>query len=218
MAITVLLVEDQEIIRTSLTLLLEKIASIKLLADTADGKTAIELVEKLRPQIVLMDVRLKGSEINGFQATRKITELWPETKVIALSTDERLQTVKSMLSAGADGYLSKDCSYEDLVKALETITAGENYFSPVITRQMEGEFISSLKSGNDKKHTLSEREIEILKHLAIGNSSKEIGKKLFLSSKTVDTHKRNIMQKLELYTIAELTRYAISLGLEPDDD
>ncbi len=212
MAIKVLVVDDHTIIRSSLRVLLEQQSEVDVVGDSADGMTAIELARQLSPDVVLMDVMLRGSEVSGIEATQKITEVMPETKVIALSVVEEITYVKRILAAGATGYLFKGCTEEELVEAIHSVVKGQSYFSEGALQVVQEDYVTTAQSqGNYSKLTV--REMEILKLIASGLPTKGIAAELRISRKTVDAHKRNIMEKLEMWSVAELTRYALKEGI-----
>lgn len=212
MAIKVLVVDDHTIIRSSLRVLLEQQSEVDVVGDSADGMTAIELARQLSPDVVLMDVMLRGSEVSGIEATQKITEVMPETKVIALSVVEEITYVKRILAAGATGYLFKGCTEEELVEAIHSVVKGQSYFSEGALQVVQEDYVTTAQSqGNYSKLTV--REMEILKLIASGLPTKGIAAELRISHKTVDAHKRNIMEKLEMWSVAELTRYALKEGI-----
>jgi len=218
MKIRILLVEDHTIVRTSLRALLERQQDIEVVGETGDGVEAVDLIEQLSPDIVLMDVALRGSKLNGMQATQKITDSTISTKVIALSLIEELSHVKQMLSAGASGYLFKGCSEDELLAAIHSVSGGKTYFSKKALRAIQEDYVTNAQNPADAGSKLSPRELEILKRLVSGHPSKFIAGDLDISRKTVDAHKRRIMQKLNIRSIAELTRYALRERIIVDDE
>ena len=211
----VLLADDHRIVREGLRSLLADESDIEVVAEADNGRRAIELTDELTPDVVVMDVGMP--ELNGIEATRRILASRPEAKVIALSMHSDRRFVAEMLKAGASGYLLKDGAFEELVGAIRTVTAGRTYLSPRIANVVVEEYVrqqprtSGVEPGVYAK--LSPREREVLQLLAEGKATKEAAAALHLSVKTVETHRRQIMEKLGLYSVAELTKYAIREGL-----
>lgn len=219
MAIKVLLVEDHTLIRTSLRALLERQPDIKVVGETANGREAVEMASDLSPDIVLMDVVLRGSEVTGMQATQKIMESNADAKVVALSVMEDLTYVKRMLSAGACGYLFKGCTEDELVAAIHTVLTGKTYFSEDALRVVQEDYVSAVQNQDgSRKSKLTAREVEILQRVASGEPSKSIAVDLNISRKTVDAHRHKIMEKLNIWSVAELTQYAMHEGIITDDE
>jgi DNA-binding NarL/FixJ family response regulator len=208
MEIKVLLVDDHQILRDGIRNVIEKNASIKVIGEATDGREAIKLCSQLKPDVVIMDIAMNG--LNGVEATSRIVQENPEIKVIALSMHSNKRFVLSMFKAGAYGYLLKDCDSEELIKAIKTVAVKQKYIAQNISGIILSEFISGQK---EEEAILTSREKEILQLIAEGKSSKDIAEILFLSSKTVDSHRKNIMDKLELHSLPELTMYAIKTGL-----
>ncbi len=212
MIIRVLLADDHRIVREGLRGLLEKEADMEVIAEADDGLEIPRLVQEMSPHIVIMDVTMPN--LNGIEATRQITTKAAGVKVLALSMHSDRRFVTGMLSAGASGYLLKDCAFEELVQAIRAITAGQTYLSPRIVNVVVKDYVHYLeKSNSSAVSILTAREREVLQLLAEGKTVKEIARDLYLSVKTIETHRRQIMNKLNTHSIAELTKYAISEGL-----
>jgi DNA-binding NarL/FixJ family response regulator len=179
-----------------------------IIGEASDGREAIKVASKLMPDVIVMDVAMPG--MNGVEAAKQIHKAQPDIKIIGLSMHSGKQFIQGMFKAGAFGYLLKDGDADELIIAINTVIQNKKYLS----KEINQEYLTILKSGEDiiKAH-LSSREKEVLQLIAEGNSSKEIGEILFLSSKTIDVHRNNIMRKIDLYTIPELTKYAIQRGL-----
>ena len=213
MEIRILLADDHKILRDGLRHTIEKYNHLKIVGEATDGREAIKKCKELNPDVVIMDIAMQG--LNGVEATRQIVEDSPDIKVIALSMHANKRFVMGMLKAGAYGYLLKECDSDELIHAIKTVASNQKY----ITQQLSGTLMEEFVSPSiNPKSQLSAREKEILQLIAEGKSSKEIGGMLFLSSKTVDVHRKNIMDKLKLYTIPDLTKYAIKEGLTSLDD
>ncbi len=208
MEIKILLADDHQILRDGIRNVIEKNTTMKVVGEANNGREAIKLCTQLNPDVVIMDIAMEG--LNGVEATARIVQENPEIKVIALSMHSNKRFVLGMFKAGAFGYLLKDCDTEELIKAIKTVAANQKYVSQKISGIILNEFISGQP---EEENGLTTREKEILQLIAEGKSSKEIGEILFLSSKTVDSHRKNIMDKLELFTIPDLTKYAIRTGL-----
>ena len=212
MAVTILLADDHNIMRKGLRSLLEKIEDFNVVAESEDGRNTVRLCKQLNPDIVIMDISMP--DLNGIDATIQIREACPESKVIALSIHSDQRFVKQMLKAGASGYLLKDCAFEELEQAIRTATEDKMYLSPRVAGTVVKDYISRLSQEESSVFTLlSEREREVLQLLAEGRSTKEIAADLFISVKTIETHRQHIMKKLEIYNIPDLVKYAIKEGL-----
>jgi len=212
MSIRVLLADDHKIFRDGLRTLIEKEVGMEVVAEAENGRKAVKLAEKLSPNVIIMDVSMP--DLNGIEATRKIIAATSNVKVIALSMHSDRRFVLGMLEAGASAYLLKDCAFAELVSAIRQVAAGNTYLSPKIADVVVKGYLNKVADSSLTTRTiLTSREREILQLLAEGLSAKEIAAHLNLSIKTIETHRRNIMEKLEIHTIAELTKYAIREGL-----
>jgi len=212
MAIKVILADDHNILRAGLKSLLETASNIEVVGEADNGRDTVALVRQLEPDIVVMDVAMP--DMNGVDATRKIAQLAPGVRVLALSGHSDGVYVKGMLEAGAKGYLLKDAATTELITALNTIAKGRVYVSPSVTDTLVGDYLQRLKGeiGPDSE-ALSLREREVLQLVAEGKSSAQIATSLHLSERTIETHRKRIMDKLGMRSIAELTKYAIREGL-----
>ncbi len=212
MKIQVLLVDDHKIMRDGLRALLASSADIEVVGEACDGRTAIDLVRTLSPNVVVMDIGMP--EMNGVDATRQIRTGYPKVKVIVLSTHTDKRYVHHALEAGACGYVLKIAAHDELVRAIRSASVGRTYLSPEIaglvveraTQPHSGTEVSAFSQ-------LGAREREVLQLVAEGKTSAETAKQMHISIKTVETHRRNIVQKLGLHGTAELTKYAIREGL-----
>lgn len=212
MSIRVLLADDHKIIRQGLRALLEKQQDIEVVAEAEDGRSAVRLAAETAPDVVIMDVTMP--DLNGAEATKQILSKSPDIKVVALSMHSDSLFVTEMLKSGAVGYLLKDCAFEELAKAIRTVIDNKNYLSPAISGIVLEDYIQRLsRTGFAGPDILSDREREVLQLMAEGYSTKKIAQKLHISVKTVETHRRQMMSKLDIHTIAELTKYAIRKGL-----
>jgi DNA-binding NarL/FixJ family response regulator len=208
--IKVLLVDDHSIIRNGIKLMLKKNATIKVVAEANSGIEAIDYLEKNAQDIdvVLMDIDMPG--LNGIDTTKVITKEYKNINVLALSMHIEEKYITEMLDAGAAGYILKQASIEELNQAVENVAQGKKYYSNEVSTTMINALMHNGK-GNEKDviNVLSAREKEVLRLIALGQTNKEVGEKLFISARTVESHRRKIMEKLELNNTAELIRYAI---------
>ena len=213
MALNVLLVEDHTLVRSGIRALLESAPGLAVVGEAANGRRAVEMVGQLKPELVLMDVTMP--ELNGIDAARQIRVAHPDTRVLILSMHEDRQYVFESLKAGANGYVLKAAAFQDLLGAIQTVMAGKNYISPALADTVMNDYVRRAKGeGKDSDlHRLSAREREVLQLIAEGKSSGEVGELLGISVRTVDTHRHNIMTKLEIHSIAGLTKFAIRHGL-----
>lgn len=212
MSIKVLLVDDHTLIREGLRSLLEKQPDIQVVGEAEDGRRAKELVAELSPDIVIMDVTMP--RLGGIEATRQITGEFPAVKVIALSIHSKRRFVADMLSAGAAGYILKECLFDELVQAIQAVAAGGRYLSLRITDVVVDDYVKRLSSGAESPlESLTGREREVLQLVAEGKSTKQIAVELHVSTKTIEANRRQIMEKLDMHSVAELTKYAIREGI-----
>ncbi|HAR94521.1 MAG TPA: DNA-binding response regulator [Deltaproteobacteria bacterium] len=212
MATRVLLADDHRIIREGLRSLLQKQSDMEVAEEAEDGITAVRLAEKLHPDIVIMDIGMP--DLNGIEATRQIISRAKGIKVIALSMHSDKRFVLEMLKAGASGYLLKDCAFEELINAIRTVRSGQIYLSNRVTGVVVDECLHHRPTSDVSAYNLlTAREREVLQLLAEGNSTKSIAVSLNVSTKTIETHRQQIMEKLDLHSVAELTKYAIKEGL-----
>jgi DNA-binding NarL/FixJ family response regulator len=206
--IKILLVDDHKLVRAGLRNIIEQRSNMLIIGEASDGREAIKIVAKLQPNVIVMDVAMPG--LNGIEAAKQIYKNHPKIKIIGLSMHSGKQFIQGMFKAGAYGYLLKDGDSDELITAISTVMENKRYLSKDINQ----DYLMLLKKGETiEKTELSSREKEVLQLIAEGKSSKEIGEILFLSPKTIDVHRNNIMKKIELYTIPELTKYAIQKGL-----
>ena len=208
----IVIVDDHRIVRQGLQSLIEKEKDLEVVGVADNGRRALQLACKLKPDLVLMDIGMP--ELNGIDATRQIIEEVPGVKVIALSMHSGKQFVEGMLRAGVVGYLLKENAFEELIKALRIVCAGKKYLSPDVTDIVLRDFLNQ-PVGKDvgESRDLTLREREVLQLIAEGRATKEIAERLHISVKTVESHRKNIMEKLKLHSVAELTKYAVRHGL-----
>ncbi len=208
----VLLADDHKIIRDGLRSLLEKETDMVVAGEAENGRKALQLTRKLDPDVVIMDVSMP--DLNGMDAARQILSEQPGVKIVALSMHSEKLYVEGMLKAGVSGYLLKDTAFEELVKAIRVVCAGKKYLSPDITDIVLQNYLHPAATTDDQPAiSLTTREREVLQLIAEGRATREIADKLHISIKTVETHRKNIMEKLDLRTVAELTKYAVRKGI-----
>ncbi len=211
MKIKVLIVDDHQLFREGVVNLLSAAENIEVIAQAEDGLDAVEKVKHFQPDVVLIDIAMP--RMNGIEATKKIKAQMPEIKIIILSMHLEKEYVKGVLEAGADGYLVKNCTYHQLTDAIQSVYSGKKYLSQDITDQVISGYLtpSSLIANDYEK--LSDREKEIFLMITEGKSTREISETLFISVKTVNTHKQNILEKLQLKSNADIIKYALKNGL-----
>lgn len=212
MSIRIVLAEDHKMVREGLRGLLESQPDMEVVAEAGDGRAALQLVQETSPDVIVMDVVMP--DLNGIEATRQVAVRSPGVKVIALSMYSDTRFITGMLSAGASGYVLKDCAIEELVQAIHTVAENQTYLSPGITQIVVRDYIDHLDKMRPSAFSLlTAREREVLQLLAEGMTMKEIAYQLDLGVKTVETHRQQIMEKLDTHSIADLTKYAIREGL-----
>jgi len=210
----VLLADDHKIVRDGFRTLLAKNAEIRVVGEAENGRTTVQLTKKLKPDIVIMDVAMP--DLNGIEATRQIISECPDVKVIAVSMHSDRRFVSEMLKAGASAYLSKDYAFDELETAIRTVISNKIYLSPDISGVLVDNYVRQTPNPDSSAFSLlSQREREVVQLLAEGKTAKEIADELNVSVKTVETHRTNIMGKLNIHRLAELTKYAIREGLPP---
>ncbi|MBW1709366.1 MAG: response regulator transcription factor [Deltaproteobacteria bacterium] len=216
MSIRIVIADDHGLFREGLKSLLQEDPDLVIVGEAGDGRSAVKLCRKLAPNIIIMDVSMP--ELNGVEATRQIVTENPETKVIAVSMHSSKRFVLDMLQAGASGYLLKDSAFQELMMAISAVHSTQVYLSPAIASVVVEKIVKPAEISINTNFKLTPREREVLQLLTEGKKSTEIATRLNLSVKTVHTHRRNIMEKLDLHSVVELTKYAIREGLISTDD
>jgi two-component system response regulator NreC len=204
----ILLADDHAVVRQGFKMILSAQSDMEIVGEAANGREAVELAERIRPDIVVMDVAMP--ELNGIEATRRLVNALTHIRVIALSMHKDSVYVREILRAGARGYLLKDSGAEDLVRAIRAVARGESWLSPSVSNAVLDDYRKHVTNPID---LLSSREREVLQMLAEGKTNKEIAGVLNLSVYTVDAHRGRIMEKLNLHSINELVRFAVRNGL-----
>jgi DNA-binding NarL/FixJ family response regulator len=220
MAIKVLLVDDHKIVRDGLRSMLAKQMDIEVVGEADNGRDALTAVRELAPDVVVMDIAMR--ELNGIDATRQLVAEGTGARVIALSMHSDRRYVSEMLAAGAKGYLLKDSAFQELAAAIRSAADGRTYLTREVADVVVDDYVRRVSGteevGSTTRRPLSAREREVLQLIAEGSSTKQIASALHLSVKTVETHRRQIMEKLGIYNIAGLIKYAVREGLSSLED
>ena len=214
--IAVLLADDHTILRAGLKMMLNAQPDIEVIGEASDGRQAINEAQRLQPDVIIMDITMP--DCNGIEATRQVKRLLPETRVLVLTMHENEEYLFQMLRAGASGYMLKEAADTELISAIRVVSSGRFYLSPSAQSMMVSDYLQRVRTGEerDSYSALTEREREILKLVAEGHTNNQIAERLFISPKTVDTHRTHIMDKLNLHSRAELVKYAMRRGLLED--
>jgi DNA-binding NarL/FixJ family response regulator len=209
----IVLVDDHKIMRNGIKSLLKDQSQLEVVGEAADGREASKLVRDTKPDLVIMDITMAG--LNGIEATRQMTSDMPGLAVIALSMHRDARYVMGMLDAGAKGYVLKDSDFDELIQAIMTIAEGHTYLSPSISDALVENLVPNRNYTGQRRpgETLSPREREVIQLLVEGYNNHDIADTLCVSVKTVETHRYNIMKKLELRSLAELTKFALREGI-----
>ena len=212
----VLLADDHAILREGIRMVLEAQPGITVVGEAEDGRQALEMVESLQPDVVVMDIAMPN--MNGAEATRQIKRRFPRTRVVILTMHENQQYLMQIVNAGATACVLKRSAGTELVTAVKAAARGESYFSPTMASMMLDVYRKQLVAeGSDELALLTEREREVLQLVAEGKTSQEIADQLFVSIKTVQTHRMHIMEKLDAHDRTDLVRHAIRLGVIPSE-
>lgn len=216
MTIRILLADDHQMLRDGLRAILASESDLDVVGEVGDGRSAVAMSRALVPDVVVMDIAMP--DMNGVEATRRIKRENPEVKIVALSMYPDRRYVIGMLEAGASGYVLKASAYDELTRAVRAVSEGKKYLSPDITGVVVEAQVHPPPADQGSPYTvLGAREREIVQLLAEGKTSPQIADQLHISTATVETHRRNIMRKLGIHTVAELTKYAIREGLTSID-
>lgn len=216
MSINIILADDHHVVRQGLRSLLEKELDLQVVGETDNGRAAIQIAKEIIPDVVIMDITMP--DLNGIEACRHIAAKTPEARVLILSMHSDKRFVMKALNAGASGYLLKDCVHEELVAAIHVVANGHTYVSPQIADVVIRDYIHNLPADViSPKSILTTREREVLQLIAEGKTTKEIASDLSVSVKTIETHRQEVMNRLKIYSVAKLTKYAIREGLTSVD-
>lgn len=212
-SIRVVLADDHAVVREGVKLILAREPDIEIVGEASNGREALDVIKESRPQVVVMDISMP--EMGGIEATHRVKEVWPEVNVLALTMHEGENYVFQLLKAGASGYVLKRAAAQDLVMAIRSAAKGEAFLYPTVAKSVVADYLRRIAEGEDRSRYdgLTSREREILTLIAEGLSNQEMAKRLYISIKTVQTHRAHIMEKLDLHKRTELVRYAIRKGL-----
>lgn len=218
MPIRLLIVDDHAVVRAGVRMLLEGDPAFEIIGEGKNGEEAIRLSKELKPDVILMDVTMP--EVDGIEATRQIKAQSPEQAVLALTIHEGADYFFHMLSAGASGYVPKRAAPEELLRAIHVVAEGNVFLEPSVAKDLVSDYLTRVSSGREQGSYdgLTEREHEILTHIAADSTNQAIATQLEISVKTVERHRENIMRKLNLHTRTELVKYALRKGLISLDD
>ncbi len=210
----ILIADDHRLFRDGLRNLLSRQEDLEIIGETVNGPATVRAVDELKPDLVLMDISMP--DLNGVEATRRIRAAHPSVRIVVLSMHSDQRFVHESLRAGATGYLLKDCAIEELLQAIRSVMRNQTYLSQTIADSVVKDYVNLARNTPTSAFSiLSSREREVLQALAEGKSTKEIASMLNISVKTIETHRKQIMDKLDIHSIAELTKYAIREGLTP---
>jgi two-component system response regulator NreC len=209
----VLLVDDHTVVRQGLRRILELSPDIEIVGEVADGRAALEAIQRLKPAVAILDISMPG--LNGIEVTRQVAKQSPDTNVLILSMHADDAYVRQSLRAGAKGYLLKDADDQDLHKAVAAVSAGGSYFSPEVSRLVLDAFLHQpdTDAAADEVAALSDREREVLQLIAEGKSNKEAAQALNVAVSTIASHRKRLMEKLHLHNTAEMVRFAVRKGI-----
>lgn len=213
--IRILIADDHSVVREGLRALFQRVPDFNVIAEAADGEEVLRLVTDLKPDVAVVDISMP--KVNGIEVTRRVRRTSPETKVLILTIHQDEEYVYQLFAAGANGYVVKDAGKEDLFAAVRSVFAGDRFFSPGISKMIIEDFIRRAQtpraSAPSADRMLTRREAEVLRHIAQGMTNAEIASKLFLSIRTINTHRSNLMHKLDIHNTAGLVRYAVEYGV-----
>ena len=211
----IMLADDHETVREGLRLIINSQDDMEVCGEVNNGRAAITTAQELQPDVLVMDVTMP--ELNGLKATKKLKEICPQLKILTLTRHSEDAYLQELLRAGASGYVLKQSSSEELLRAIRAIAGGSNYLDPAIAGRVMGGYVKRQFAGKSGQVTISEREAEILRQIAWGYSNKEIAARLNISVKTVEAHKANAMRKLDMTSRIDIVRFAILQGWLEDN-
>jgi DNA-binding NarL/FixJ family response regulator len=210
-AVRLLLADDHTLVRAGLRKLLEMQAQCEVVGEAADGIALLELAATLQPDVVLLDIAMPG--LNGLQATERLLQTRPDLKIMVLSMHQNEEYVRQALRLGAVAYLLKDAAPLELELALQAVLRGETYLSPAVSSAVVSDYAQRLRDEHAHSQPLTPRQLDVLRGIALGQSTKEIARDLGLSVKTIDTHRTQLMRELDIHEVAGLVRYALKIGI-----
>ena len=212
--IRLLMADDHTLVRAGMRTLLQTLPDVEVVAEASDGREALKLIEQHRPDVVLMDISMP--QLNGLEATARVAKEFPQTRVIILSMHASEEYVLQALKAGAVGYLLKESDIAELELAIKSVARGESYLSPAVSKHVISDYVRRTGSETTSLELLTPRQREVLQLIAEGRSTKEIARILNVSVKTVETHRMQLMERLDIHDVAGLVRYALRVGLAAD--
>lgn len=215
-SIRILIADDHSLVREGIRALLETVDDVEVIADASDGLDAIKMIQTHRPNLVLMDIGM--ARMNGLDATARIVKEFPGVRVVILSMHANEEYVLQALRAGASGYLLKDAKKQELLLAVKSVASGKTYLSPEVSKHVIDNYVQSVGTQGSPLEKLTPRQREILKLISEGRTNKEMAGILNLSIKTIDTHRTQLMDRLDIHDVAGLVRFAIKMGLVPVDE
>lgn len=210
--IKILLVDDHAVVRMGLTMLLNSNPEMQVIGEASEGNEGIKKAMKLKPDVVVMDLSMPHGK-DGLSATSELKKLMPNVNILILTMHDDEEYLFRAIQAGASGCILKSAPHDELMAAIESVSLGNAYLHPAATKRLMEEYLGSIKDSQDTYHLLSEREKEVLTLVAKGYANKDIAEQLVISVKTVETHKGNLMEKLQMKTRPELVEYAVKKGL-----
>ncbi len=206
--ISVFIVDDHKIVRNGLFAMLIANKEIEVIGEAANGEELFQKIDKLIPDVILLDISMSG--MSGIEISKILSEKYPQVQILIISMNTDEKSILSALKSGIKGFLAKDTSKEELIKAIKSVNNNNEYFGTEISQVIYKNYIDNLKSGsNQNSFDLTERELEVIRYISDGLSYKEIGGKMFISPRTVETHRNNILSKLKLKTNIDLVKYAV---------
>ncbi len=207
----ILIADDHTIVREGIRELLQKRGDFEVVGEAEDGVQALKLAVDLHPDVVLLDISMPN--IDGLATTRQLKKRFPEMKVLILTIHDTEEYIYRILRHGADGYVVKEAAYDELVSAIQAVCLGKKYLSPSISGEVINRYVKEPRSKKSPLDSLTPKETEVLRYIAEGCTNKEIADKMFISVKTVEFHRSNVMKKLDIHNQAALIRFAIRLGM-----
>jgi two-component system, NarL family, response regulator NreC len=209
--IRILLAEDHTVVRQGLRRILEGDPQVEIVGEVGDGRAALEVAQREHPALAVLDISLPG--LNGIEVTRQLAKVAPTTRVLILSMHADPAYIRQSLKAGAKGYLLKDADDQDLIKAVNAVSNGGSYFSPAVSKLLLDGYLHDGTEPPDELQVLSDREREVLQLIAEGKSNKEAAQLLNVAVSTIESHRKHIMEKLNLHNTAEMVRFAVRTGV-----
>lgn len=214
--IRVVLADDHRLLRAGIRLLLEGVEGIEVVAEAADGREAVEHVRTHRPHVLVTDITMP--ELNGLEAAGQVAREFTGTRVLVLSMHANEEFVGQAIRAGATGYLLKDAAPEEVEAAIRTVARGDTYISPAVSKHLVAGYVRQTQGNDSPTEVLTPRQREVLQLIAEGNTTKQIARKLVISVKTAETHRTQLMDRLDIHDVAGLVRYAVRKGLIRTDE